>query len=352
MPSAWDQSDIQNGLVILASHVRQAQNDWQGDVGANGFDLNNIGNLVFTGILTGGSGPTVITDSVGKILASALPARPEQILFIVGMTQGGVGGLALNLPATNGAEAVAVIGSDVLAAAAAFDDTTSESVQGSFQLPTGWTGTVDCELMWRAAAITGGVTWKLQVVAVDAGGLVNATLGTAEVQAAEAPAGTTLQLVRTTFDDIDTSGWGEGKVVFFKLYRDPADAGDTMTGDAQLFWLRFKLARNVEGAGGGGGLSVASYQTGFVSSATSTDSGEDLRYVDITISAIDVTKTLVMIQGGAAETDLTARRKATAGTASVATYELTGRLTSPTNLRISAPSGAVIAGRWQVLEYN
>lgn len=349
MPSPWDQSDIQNGLVILASHVREAQNDWQGDVDANGFDLLNVGNLTFGGILTAGSGAIVLTDSVGNLLASALPARPEQILFTVGMTQGGVAGLALNLPATNGAEAVAVIGTDVLTACAAFDDTTSESVQGSFQLPTGWTGTVDAELMWRAAAITGGITWKLQTVAVDVDDSVNATLGTAEVQAGEVPAGVTLELVRTTFDDIDTSGWGEGKVVFFKIFRDPADASDTLVGDAQLFWIRFKLARNVEGAGGGGGLSVASYQTGYVNSGTSTDSGEDTRYVDVTISAVDTTKCLIAVQGGGGNSEGVARLKASDSTF---VTELTARLTSTTNLRISSGVATVIVGRWQVLEYN
>lgn len=58
---------IQNSVVIV------------GDTGA----VSGITSLAFTGVLTGGSGPTTITDAAGKILSAALNT--------VGVAQGGTG---------------------------------------------------------------------------------------------------------------------------------------------------------------------------------------------------------------------------------------------------------------------
>lgn len=43
--ATWDQTDIVAGQPVKHSHIRQAQNDWQGDVAANGNALSGVKTL-------------------------------------------------------------------------------------------------------------------------------------------------------------------------------------------------------------------------------------------------------------------------------------------------------------------
>lgn len=109
---------------------------------------------------------------------------------------------------------------------------------------------------------------------------------------------------------------------------------------------------------GGGVLS----QTGFVSAAPTSGTGEDGKYLDVTISEVaDIAKCEVMFFGtgvssGANAAGSAAHRMAYSGEAAV--VNLTGfavapRLTSTTNLRLAtAGTNCVyITGRWYVKEH-
>lgn len=102
----------------------------------------------------------------------------------------------------------------------------------------------------------------------------------------------------------------------------------------------------------GGGSVIQSIQTGYVSSPSVTSgSGEDGIYVDVTISSVDTAKTVVLaVEGGAGTNVTVAAAKSGGGTA----YDVTARLTSSTNLRISCVSSSqtAISGRWTVVEYK
>lgn len=94
---------------------------------------------------------------------------------------------------------------------------------------------------------------------------------------------------------------------------------------------------------------IKSIQTGYVASnSTSTSTGEDAVYLDVTISAVTVAKSLVTLTGGGQGSSVNgATQPATTG------QYITARLTSTTNLRISGPgSSAYLVGRWQVVEFN
>lgn len=99
---------------------------------------------------------------------------------------------------------------------------------------------------------------------------------------------------------------------------------------------------------------VKSVQEGYVASTTpSTGSGEDANYVDVTISSVDTSKTLIFVSGSGSPQSSRAGHFATASTSDTAIA--TGRLTSATNLRISClgrPASAGICARWRVVEYN
>lgn len=84
-------------------------------------------------------------------------------------------------------------------------------------------------------------------------------------------------------------------------------------------------------------------QEGYVATGTlSVGGGEDLRYKDVTISAVNVARAVVRISGLVTFADYQGADM------------LTARITSPTNLRISIPRADVSAinVRWVVEENN
>lgn len=101
---------------------------------------------------------------------------------------------------------------------------------------------------------------------------------------------------------------------------------------------------------------IKSIQSGFVASGTlSSGSGEDAKYIDVTISAVTTSKCAVQFDGGFGGSASAGAYFVSTGTSAV-TIIASARLTSPTNLRISTSSSnsniTNLAGRWQVVEYN
>lgn len=100
---------------------------------------------------------------------------------------------------------------------------------------------------------------------------------------------------------------------------------------------------------GGGG--VRSIQTGHINNqATSISTGEDLRYVDVTITAVTVANCVALFQGSIALS--TGDAGFYTGTASQGI--VTARMTSTTNLRLAFAAAAYgfMTGRWYVIEYS
>ena len=106
---------------------------------------------------------------------------------------------------------------------------------------------------------------------------------------------------------------------------------------------------------------IKSIQTGFLSSAIIQGSagGEDGGYINITISAVSaIAKCEVFFMGGFGFGSVsTVEVMGKSGNTNAYAYDVTARLTSTTNLRISIPSdypvtNGRIAGRWTVVEFN
>ena len=101
-----------------------------------------------------------------------------------------------------------------------------------------------------------------------------------------------------------------------------------------------------------GGLK--SYYTGAYAGGVSVGTGEDLRYVDITVSSVDVLKTVCSFDGGFAlgtSTEIPLHKYG--GSSSVVVKLCTARMINATTLRIATrDSGgeARIVGRWQIAE--
>jgi hypothetical protein len=98
-------------------------------------------------------------------------------------------------------------------------------------------------------------------------------------------------------------------------------------------------------------IGVKQVITGYVEASASAGSGEDVVYVDVTISAVNTAKSVVFFLGGTGSSAVNARLL-TASSAS--SSSCTARLTSTTNVRISANTNLgtpIISGRYTVLEF-
>jgi hypothetical protein len=118
-----------------------------------------------------------------------------------------------------------------------FDATTAEYAQFWVRMPKNWNeGTVTAQFYWSHAATTTnfGVQWGIQGVSISD----DDTIGVAYGTAAEVTdtGGTTNDLyVSPATAAITIAGTpAAGDMCAFRVYRDPANAGDTMAIDARL----------------------------------------------------------------------------------------------------------------------
>ena len=122
-----------------------------------------------------------------------------------------------------------------------FDATTAEYAQFTIPMPESWDGeTLKFKPIWSHAATTVnfGTCWKLQAVAMSNDDTLAANFGAA--QSSVGTGGTTDDVyIGPMSSPITVAGTpAAGDIVFFRLYRDPADAGDTMAIDARLHGIR------------------------------------------------------------------------------------------------------------------
>ena len=113
-------------------------------------------------------------------------------------------------------------------------------MQDHFRLPSDWTGAIDAQIKWRAAATANSVTWGIQTACVaDGETMDNPTFNTAST-VADTAKGTTLQTNDASITGITATGCAAGEELFWKLYR---DTGDSMTGNAELIQVTLIIRR-------------------------------------------------------------------------------------------------------------
>lgn len=121
-----------------------------------------------------------------------------------------------------------------------FDQTTQEFAQFGIVMPKSWNeGTITAAFSWSHASggTTFGIVWGLQAVAVSDGDSIAAAFGTGQ-QVADA-GGTANLLYRTGATPAITVGGTPAAedMVFFRVFRVPADGSDTLDRDARLHGL-------------------------------------------------------------------------------------------------------------------
>ena len=123
----------------------------------------------------------------------------------------------------------------------AFDTSTSEAAQFTIAMPKSWDlSTIICQVYWTHPATTTnfGVTWGIRAVAFANDDALDTAFGTA--QEVSDTGGTTSDVYITAETSAMTVAGSPGaeELVVFEVYRDPADASDTMAVDAYLIGVK------------------------------------------------------------------------------------------------------------------
>lgn len=139
-----------------------------------------------------------------------------------------------NLPTSNPAAAACVTGTNTQKGTLDFaDGASSLSAQRVFRLPSDWTGALDVSLRWSTSATSGNVVWQVATACATDGATDDPAFNTANTvtDAAKAVAN---QLNDATISSLTTTGCAAGSTLHLKVFRDPANASDTLAATASL----------------------------------------------------------------------------------------------------------------------
>lgn len=194
--------------------------------------------------------PAAITADVDLTLpdGAGTVARTEDFL---GQQTIWVPAGAMTPRTTNGAAAGSLETStnDVMAKYLAYDSSTSEGAQFAIQMPKGWNeGTIIAQFVWTHPSTTTnfGVKWGIRAVALANSDPLDTAFGT-EQEVADTGGTTNDVFISDETSALTVAGSpGAEELVIFEVYRDPADASDTMAVDAYL--LGVKLHYTIDSA--------------------------------------------------------------------------------------------------------
>lgn len=128
-----------------------------------------------------------------------------------------------------------------------FDDAATEYIYRTLLLPSDWTGAIALVFVWDTSAITGNVVWQAQTFcnavgeAVDESGFTYNTANTVT----DAAQGTTFRLNTATISSLTTTGCAAGELFHLKVFRNPANASDTIAATASLHGVEMTARRAI-----------------------------------------------------------------------------------------------------------
>lgn len=187
-----------------------------------------------------------VTESTGAVTNMTIDAEgtgntitmQEEVWWDAAACQNTSAALVWNVPTANSPAPTCDTGSNTQKGYAAFDDTTDESFETDWVLPTGFTGAIDLKFIWKAAATSGAVGWCAQLIRVPDGSTSDPAY---PAQASgncvsDTAKGTTLQENLATITGITCSSCAAGDHVYVRISRDANGSAvtDSMTGDAFL----------------------------------------------------------------------------------------------------------------------
>lgn len=144
----------------------------------------------------------------------------------------------------DGPTPVVVSGANMLTAGLEFDDSATHAVHRDFHLPADWAGNIDLRLFWNTPATSGNVCWQIQTAFVADGATIDPAYNAAQ-KITDAAVGTTNRYNVATQTSIIVSGAAAGSRMSLKIFRDPADAADTLGDAARLLGAELTYRRTL-----------------------------------------------------------------------------------------------------------
>lgn len=127
-----------------------------------------------------------------------------------------------------------------------FDPATAEFAQFIFPMPKSWNeGTVTAQFLWTTTVATGDVVWGFRGIAFSDGDAFDATAWPALTFVTDSAIAAET-LMQSAFTAAVTIGGApvEGDLVIFEVYRQAANAADTLAADARLIGVRLNITTN------------------------------------------------------------------------------------------------------------
>lgn len=128
----------------------------------------------------------------------------------------------------------------------AFDQTSQEFAQATVKMPDDWdAGTVTATFVWtKVGTATDSVVWGCQGRAYGDNEDIDAAWGTAQEVTDAGQSATNRVHISGVSSAITLAGTpAAGKLVQFRVYRDPADASDGLAADAILLGVMIEFGR-------------------------------------------------------------------------------------------------------------
>jgi hypothetical protein len=114
--------------------------------------------------------------------------------------------------------------------------------QQTFRLPADWSGAIDLQLYWKAAATSGDVVWQVQTMCTADAEIEDVAWNTAST-VTDTAKGTTLQLNTAAITGLTATGCAAGELMHMKFMRQRTHASDTITGVVSLKSVELTLRR-------------------------------------------------------------------------------------------------------------
>ena len=235
-------NDAALSVILQADAGADAGDEWKLNV-ANGGVLT-LGN----DIASAGTHVTLLTATPNSTAASSTLAFVGDVtskgnsVKTIGKESIWIPSTAMTPADTNGCAAIATVdsggnsGPDLRVLD--FDKDSDEHAQFSICMPKQWDGgNITFKAYWVGIAATTGVSWALQVKALNDNEDINVAYGSAVVVDDSSQSSATELLISPESGDIACSGAADD-LLFCQVFRDVSDANDDMAGDARLVGVR------------------------------------------------------------------------------------------------------------------
>jgi len=235
-------NDAALGIILQADAGADAGDEWKLNV-ANGGVLT-LGN----DIASAGTHATLLTATPNSTAASSTLAFVGNVtskgnsVKTIGKETIWVPATAMTPAATNPCADITTVDSGTNSGpdlrVLDFDKDSDEHAQFSICMPKQWDGgNITFKAYWIGIAATTGVSWALQVKALNDNEDINVAYGTAVVVDDDSQGSTTELLISAESGDIACSGAADD-LLFCQIFRDVSAGNDDMSGDARLVGVR------------------------------------------------------------------------------------------------------------------